>query len=178
DALVGFVDANGTGAGNVDGRWSSLTARNQGTVVAPRLTTLQGVALALDGTGTLSTASIRSFISGRLTVSATGYDLTGLRDATSSQINVNGVALDLHNLIALRYVTLTLSGGGTADVRNVIDVDGASFFVSGGVTLAFPAVATYNQASTDNFQTRTFHAEGAGSKLDLSHLTNLTNGLN
>ena len=44
-------------------------------------------------------------------------------------------------------------------------IDGASFFVSDGVTLSLPAAVVVSQGATANFQRQTFHAEGAGSRL-------------
>ena len=41
--MTSFSDVNGNGSGNVDGRWSSLTAHNGGSIVDPKLATLVGV---------------------------------------------------------------------------------------------------------------------------------------
>ena len=178
DLLTSFSDAYGNGPDAVDGRWSTLVASHGGGIVAPNLATLAGVGLTLDGTGTLPTAQITAMSGGGLSISNTASNLSGLSTVDGTQISIVGVHQDLHNLGVLRDATLTLGGGGTADLGGVIDLDGTSLFVGGGVTLALPSVVTYNQNSNNNFQTRTLHADGAGSRLDLSHLTNLTNGTN
>ena len=64
--------------------------------------------------------------------------------------------------------SFTLSGGGTANLDNASKIDQASFFVSGGVTLALPAATSY---SAQNYST--IQASGTGSVVDLSHLTAL-----
>src|SRR5205807_1150123 len=113
--LTRVSDVYATGGGNVDNRWSTLTATHGGTIVAPRLTDLAGVALTLDGTGTLSTSQISTFSNGGIFLTNTAADLSGLSAIIGAQITVNGLHEDLHNLTVLRGSSLTLSGGGTAD---------------------------------------------------------------
>jgi hypothetical protein len=78
DTLTTFTDVNGTASGNVDGRWSSLVARNGGNITAPNLATLQGVDLSYDGTGSLPAASLRAVTSGRITASGVTLTLANL----------------------------------------------------------------------------------------------------
>ena len=146
DALTTMIDAYGNAGGAVDGRWSTLVVHNGGIITAPNLTTIQGVGVAIDGTGTIPTAQIRSFHGGGLTISDPGHDFSGLVDASMSQIVVTGVAVTFPNLTR---------------------IDNASFSTSGGGHLSVPSARSYNQGSTANFQTTLFHADGAGSLLDL-----------
>ncbi len=171
-----MTDANGTASGDVDGRWSTLTARDGGTIAAPLLVSLQGVDVLLDGTGTLDTAQWQSFTSGRLTVDAEGTNLAALEDATGTQLVVTHAHAAFPMLTTLRFGSVSLANGGTVDLPLVSDIDGASFFVSGGVTLALPSVSSYSHQSTGSFQVRTWRVEDVGSRLDLSQLTTITNG--
>ncbi len=58
-ALASFSDHTG-GSPTGANRYSSLTARNSGTIQAGLLTTLLGVSVTIDATGTMSTAQITS----------------------------------------------------------------------------------------------------------------------
>src|SRR5262249_17575899 len=141
DALASFTDSSGTSAGFTDGRWSTLTVHD-GTVVAPLLTTLRGVDLTLDGAATMATTQITTVNGGGLVRGGTDRDFSGLTDATSAVIAVNRVRAKFPNLATLRFGSLALTSGATADVSTLADIDGASLFVSGGVTLALPGVTS------------------------------------
>src|SRR5690606_3971527 len=68
-ALRGMVDEySGSTAANADNRYSSLVARDGGTIAAPALGALRGVNVALDATGTLPVAQIERLTDGRLSV--------------------------------------------------------------------------------------------------------------
>ncbi len=171
-----MTDANGTASGDVDGRWSTLTARDGGTITAPLLVSLQGVDVTLDGTGTLDTAQWQSFTSGRLTVDAEGTNLAALEDATGTQIVVTHAHAAFPMLTTLRFGSVSLANGGTVDLPLVSDLDGASLSVRDGVTLSLPGVVAYNHRSTDNYQVRSWLAEGPGSRIELPALATITNG--
>src|SRR5262249_12764102 len=66
--------------------------------------------------------------------------------------------------------------GSTPVFSHLADIDGTSIIVSGGVNVAFPAVASYTNLSTGNDQYRTLQASGAGSVLDLHNILSITNG--
>ncbi len=156
DTLASFTDINGTAAGETDGRFSALAAHDGATIQAPLLTRLIGVDLAVDGGATLPTSQIASFRDGRITFVEPGHDFGGLTDASRAQLVVSGIPVTLPALDR---------------------IDGASFLVSGGGGLSLPSARFYDQGATANFQTRTWKAEGAGSVLDLSALTRITNGV-
>jgi len=126
-------------------------------VQAGNLTTLQGVHLSLGATGTVPTAQMTTFTSGRVSLIGVDHDLSGLTGALGTQFVVDGTQPDLSNLSS---------------------IDGVSFFVSGGGLVSLPLVTSYSVASTGNDQHRTFRAEEAGSLLDLSNVTTITNGTN
>ena len=94
-SLVNFIDVRGTGAGETDGRYSSLAARGGGTILAGSLATLAGVDLALDGGGAVPTAQITTIHGGRVTIGGAAPDLSGLVDATEATFVVTGVHVDL-----------------------------------------------------------------------------------
>jgi len=152
-SLLNFIDVNGTGT--TDGRYSTLAATNGGVLQTDRLAILQGVEIALDGTGTLPVASISRWVHGRLLVGAGTHAFTSLTDLSQTHVQVTG---------------------GAVVMDTAADINGASFTVSGGVTLALPSAVAYYHASSANDQTRTFRAEGEGSVLDLSNLTAIVNG--
>ena len=137
--LTSIVDAYGavSGAG-ADARWSTLKATDGGSILAPALAELRGVDVTLDGTGSLNTAQLQSVISGRLLIDAPGYDFSALADATGAQVVVIRVHAEFPALTTLRFGTVSLANGGTVGLPNLVDIDGASLFVSGGVTLALP----------------------------------------
>ena len=84
--------------------------------------------------------------------------------------------VDLPLLARLRLGGMTLQSGGTASVPVLWEIDGASFYVSGGVTLAVPAARGYAHAGTGNYQHRYFRAEGVGSRLELPNLEQISGG--
>ena len=68
----------------------SLTVTNQGTVGDPVLTTLSGVNVTLDGTGTLAINNWGSLTSGSITVTSGTYSLAGLTDIDWSSVESEG----------------------------------------------------------------------------------------
>ena len=68
-----------------------LTATDQGTIVDPKLTTLNNVSVTLDGTGTLSTDPWTTLTSSTLTVTAGSYSFPILTDidTTNSYVQTN-----------------------------------------------------------------------------------------
>ncbi len=175
-ALETFSDSAGYESGDHDGRWSTLSASGGGTVVTSSLRELEGVYVVLSEPGAIDTSQLQRTYSGRLDVAVAGSPLSALAELQGTVIVVDGVPADLSGVESLYRSSLTLQNGGTADVSNVVQIDGASFYVSGGVTLALPSAAYYNVVSSGSWQHRRFRATGAGSLLDLSGLTSLING--
>ncbi len=175
NALTSITDAQATGAGDVDGRWSTLTVRDA-TIEAPNLNTLTGVSLSISGLAVLPLAQITSITSGQIAVSDLDRAFPSLTETTGTQLTMDGAHVDFPGVTSLRFGGVTLTGGGTVALPNLVDIDGASFFVSDGVTLSLPGVVAYNHRSTDNFQVRTWRAEGPGSRIELPALATITNG--
>jgi hypothetical protein len=87
------------------------------------------------------------------------------------------LAVNANATLATRQITgytgATLTVNGAApDFSGLTKIDGLNLYVNGGGTLAFPNVTSYAGAGYDT----TLQANGANSKLDLSHLTKLTGG--
>src|SRR5208337_4126307 len=135
---------------------SNIQATNGGSILDPRLATVNTAGLTLDGTGTIGTASITALTNSTVTVSGTGTaaDFSGVTDLSST--------------------SLTLSGGGTANLDHAAKIDGDNIAVSGGVTLTLPAATSYTQNTGSWNSNRTLQASGAGSVLALPNLTTIT----
>src|SRR5271157_5874117 len=135
---------------------SNIQATNGGSILDPRLATVNTAGLTLDGTGTIGTASITALTNSTVAVSGTGTaaDFSGVTDLSST--------------------SLTLSGGGTANLDHAAKIDGANISVSGGVTLTLPAATSYTQNTGSWNSNRTLQASGAGSVLALPNLTTIT----
>src|SRR5208337_1676905 len=133
---------------------SNIQATNGGSILDPQLATVNTAGLTLDGTGTIGTASITALTNSTVAVSGTAADFSGVTDLSST--------------------SLTLSGGGTANLDHAAKIDGANISVSGGVTLTLPAATSYTQNTGSWNSNRTLQASGAGSVLALPNLTTIT----
>jgi hypothetical protein len=116
-------------------------------LVNSALTTLDQVRMRLQGTASLATTQFTKFTKGSIIVDGSAADFSGLTDISGTDV--------------------TLTHGGTADLRNVASALGTSFSVSGGVVLSLQSLTSYSPATTSvNLQ-----ADGDGSVLDLSNVT-------
>ena len=93
-------------AGSNDGTGPSLQVTHGGTVHSAALTSLNGVTLTLDGTGTLDTNQITTLAGSVLTLTGGTATFSGLTDVDSSSLEVSGGA------------TLTLPGVTSYSVSN------------------------------------------------------------
>ena len=132
--------------------------------------------LELDGTGTIAIGQFTDFTSGRIAVSGSDRSFSQLVNASDTDFVIQGAHVDLPLLARLRLGGMTLQSGGTASVPVLWEIDGASFYISEGVTLAVPAATSYTHASTANDQQRSWIVEGPSSRLDLSNVTTITGG--
>ncbi len=154
-----------------------------------------------DGTGSvLDVSALTSLtLQNPWVVNATNggeVNLTGLTNLGSAPQVVyltdtgNSTVLD-SNLTTLDGVNVTLDGtdksvanswttftngylyvtGGSYSLAGLTDVDSSNLFVSNGGSLALPGLIRFD---ADNGGNSTFQADGAGSVLDVSKLTNLT----
>ena len=156
--LRSFSDSYG-GSANSENRYSTLTATNGGSVLSGALATLNGVHVIADGDSAVDTAQITAL---------TGYSALTLSKA--------GVTFDFSGLTAAEQAVITVDGA-SASFPNITSLDGTSVFVSGGSTVAFPNVTEYANTAQFDHLTRVLRATGQGSRLDLSGLTSIDNGL-
>ena len=177
DALTTFQDSNvAPNSGWNQGEYSILRARFWGEIVAPSLTTLQGVAVTIDGLGQLPTAQVQELTRSQVNLTGAAFDFSGLTTVDSTSIGVTHAAVDASALTAMTRGSLTLRGGATVDLSAVTDVDGMSFDVNDGVTLDLANVTTYEHLGPGNDVHRTWTVRGSGSRINLSGLTTITGG--
>ena len=143
--LVNFADQ-----APVHGSW--LEARNGGTILTGQLVALSGVEVRLNAMGTLN--------------------LPALRSVVDSVVTVAGLAANWSGVTNLNQSVLTLEAGGTMNLAQASQVDGATFLVQSGTTLELPQVMGYDAPELDSATFR-LRASGAGSVLRLPHLTNV-----
>ena len=152
---------------------SKITARNNGTISASNLTTLDGVDIAIDGTGNLATSQINSLTRGAVSVDGVAADFSGLTDVSGNSFTLfNGGTANLDNVTIADGASFSVNDGVTLNLDNVTTADGASFFVNDGVTLVLPNLTSYT-TSDQTFDNSIFRAAGVGSILDLSNLTSI-----
>ena len=199
DNAVG-IQATGAGTVLDLSAVTSVAVSTTGNPNGILVTALDGGEIDLSGSTSITVpeTGINGFI--RITADGVGSlvsldDLTLFADTgplTPSQLEVkNGGMIHMPNLPVLDGINVTIGplgsmqttqlttitnatvsvNGGTVLFPNVTTLDGTSVFVSGGVTLAFPALISVTQTAPGD---RTWQASGAGSVLNLATLTNLT----
>ncbi|MBD2152111.1 Ig-like domain-containing protein [Pseudanabaena sp. FACHB-1277] len=162
---------------------SSITVRNGGTVIANKLTNLDGVNLNIDQTGTISTKQIKTFINGGIaTINGTTPDFSGLTDITGAGfIAANGgvVSLPVTSYTgnsAEFFTTLRAEGAGSLlDLSNVTTLSGATF-VSDSLNIEAVNGGQVNLKNTTQITggLTGIISDGVGSFVNLSSLTNFT----
>ncbi len=117
-ALASFTDSY-AGSTSAENRLSTLTAKNSGVIDAGVLTTLVGVNVTLDGTGTLPVGQFATLNNGQLTLSGDGasYAFTSLVNLDGS--NVLGERRRERRFPALTSYTATLPTGLSSQIRTL-----------------------------------------------------------
>jgi hypothetical protein len=157
----------------------NINAYNGGFVALSNVTSYTGgsTAVRADGTGSAIDLSARPnlssdvyYLSG-LEVSNGGIIHTGaLTTLDRVAVNINGTGqLDTAQLATATRSSLTASGS-TPNFSLLTNAANTSLYVDSGGTLALPALTQYLPTTGDS---ATFQANGAGSVLDLTHLTSL-----
>ena len=154
-ALTSFAEAGGLYYR------SSLQATNDGTVADSTLTSLNGVNLILDGTGTIATAQIASYKAGTLSLSGGTLSLTGLTNANGSSFLVSGGA-------SLSLPALTSFTGGV-NYGDTLQATGA------GSVLSLPALTTLTE-NTNNDNSFLHILATSGGSVQLPALTQINGG--
>ena len=108
---------------------------------APNLNALRRVDVTLNGFGTLPLANWQHWNDGFATLSGAAYAFPGLMNAEQVQFGVNGGSVDLPVLTSLADGGLSLSGGATANVPQLSNIDGADLVVASSVNPGAQVIA-------------------------------------
>ena len=145
-ALTTFVDNSFIDA-------SELQVLKGGAVTAPKLDRLIGVKLVIEGSSTLPTVQLKQAVRSTLIAQGAAVDLSGVTTLTDSRVELNS--------------------GGTVNLENASNVDGASFVVNTGVRLSLPAVTRCDLPEAQNSYAL-WKADGPGSVLEFPNLPMVT----
>ncbi|MFC1794743.1 hypothetical protein ACFL3Q_14285 [Planctomycetota bacterium] len=157
--------------------YSYLDSGDGGVIHSNQLGYLRAVSLTLTAESTLGLSNLKSLHSCDFVFTDINLSLPSLVDVYASEIQVDGVHINLSSLIRLRNSSFTVRNGGTADLSSVSYIDGTNLYVYDGVTLSLPSVASYSFASTTTgWENRYFVADGIGSVLSLPNLITLSMG--
>ena len=163
------------------GLYSQIVANQGGSILAPELAHLRGIAWSIDGSDAidpsdgesrrLTTESLESVRDSRLILGSGTHRFPELVEATGTGILVSHGHAVFPGLTSLRHGGVRLRNGGTADLSSLTDIDDTSLIVEGGVTLSLPGVTSYRHAADERDKTTTLRAEGPGSRLELANLS-------
>lgn len=132
------------------------------------------ILMEADG-GTIFASALEHLVGVDLTLASTNLTLVAAREIHNSRITLRGGPVELPNLIRARRNTVVVEGVPMT-LGGLVDADGTSFLISGGGRLVLPALSVYAHESLNNGETRTFRAEGQGSRLEMPSLLSLING--
>ncbi|MCA9138051.1 MAG: hypothetical protein KDB00_14865, partial [Planctomycetales bacterium] len=132
-SLANFTDEFG-GTTNSVNRFSTITVRNGGELNASQLSSISGVWVTLDGTGTMSVSGIQEMTNSQLMLSGAGgnYDFDAVTNLNGSNVLVSGGATVTFPALA-NYINDTL---GITNQTRTFSVTGS------GSQLLMPALAT------------------------------------
>ena len=162
---------------------SSITDLSSGSLLFPTtITSLEGVSVTVDGTGTLDPGQFSSLTDGRLTVREASYTLPGLTDIDGTNLYVQqGGSLTLPNVVsyantpALSYISTSFQAsdaGSSISLPALVSItnDNLSVTASGnGASVDLSAATTYAVSSSGSLT-----ATNSGSILLNSAITSLT----
>ena len=163
-----------------NGGSSTFEVTDSATALASSLTTVSGLQITLDGSGTIATSQWSSLTGGSsLTVTGGSYSLSGLIHVNgSSLVTQNGGALALPNLTT--YTETDNTTFEATGVNSVLDLSALTTLGSmsgywhaealAGGTVNLSGLTTINEPNAGV----QFTADGSGSQLNLSALTSFT----
>jgi hypothetical protein len=164
-------------------------ASGAGSVLSlPRLTNMIGntncayLMIQASGGGQVLLKKIAADLGGFASVQADGagseVDLSGLAQNLGS-ITLeasDGGSILITNLATSGAANFTLNAGGSISMAQLTNITGANLVANGGAELSLPGVVSYEPPSA--CAGITWQANGSGSVLDLSSLTNVTGNTN
>ena len=175
DALTQFTDIYGTDFG--EGLYSTLAARNSGTIVVPNLTSLRGINIEFDGRGALPYSQLKNMASSQLYLSGNQtWVFTGLESVVTTAIHVIGGRAEFPQLASLTYGQLKLEQGASVSLPEVSNIDGTSLFAGPNSIIRLPRVTQYNHAASGGSQFLILCADGIGAEIDLSSVVAVEGG--
>ncbi len=132
---------------------------------------------ALNG-GVVSLSQVKADLGGTMTVQSDGtgskvdLSLLATNAGTLSFEASSGGTIPVPKLSTSGNLSLTLGAGGSISTAQFTNINEASLSASGGVVLSFPNVVSYQPP--DFCEDIIWQANGAGSEINLSGLTNVT----
>jgi RHS repeat-associated protein len=165
---------------------SALQVTHSGAVDAA-LTSLAGVNLTLDSTGSLVTTQIASYTTGTLTLSSGTLTLAALTDLDGSSVTVSGGATlnlpgvtsytgHIQNATTLQATgvgsTLSLPALTNLSVDTTLYGSATQFEALAGATVNLPLLASINTGTVD------LESDGSGSVLNVADITGFTAAAN
>ncbi|MCA9125380.1 MAG: hypothetical protein KDB11_34665, partial [Planctomycetales bacterium] len=175
-----------------------LETVQNGTIELGALTSVRGVYIPIDGTGTLAavggasaTATITSLQHSRIEASNVAVDLSNVTNAFSTDFIINNVTVDLSHLASANQASFNVTGadqdlsslgsvtdgsfainGSNVDLSNLADIDGTDFYIGGSVPVTLPSVTSVTNTSGDGV----WQVTGSNTVLSFPNLTTVSNG--
>ena len=158
---VGYTGIRANEGGQID--LSKLTAVSQGRMAA----LARGVGSKLD-LSKLQSAGDRSYF---LSVDQGGLDIRSLSDLHTATLDIgNSTAIQTSHITNLTNAILYVDQSAP-DFNNVTNINGSSFYATGGGQIVFPQISAYASDGRDFFTT--IEATGAGSQIAFPNVTTL-----
>ena len=165
---------------NYSGGGSVLKVLKYGTVVDPMLNTLAGVAVTLDGTGTIATDQWAKLLSGSITITGDAYSFSGLTDIDGSSLYAQaGTSLSVPSVTAYTEPDYVGTGTFEADGPNsVLSLAGLKSMTANGSPSFIHVTATsQGDVELSALQGATgavaLNADGSGSTIALANLSDM-----
>ncbi len=166
ESLTSLVDTNSA-------TQSYIQATQGSDINILNLATLDGVDLFLDGSGTIDTVQMTSYLNGVATITGGPAEFSGMLNVTGSTFDISTNALNLSSAANLTRTSLVLSGTSTANLAAASNIDDLEILLDSGATVSLPMAATYAHNAQGNNDQRTLEA-GAGGSLIFPNLTTIT----
>lgn len=156
---VGYTGIRANEGGQID--LSNLTAVSQGRMAA----LARGVGSKLD-LSKLQSAGDRSYF---LSVDQGGLDIRSLSDLHTATLDIgNSTAVQTNHITNLTNAILYVDQSAP-DFSNITNINGSSFYATGGGQIVFPQISAYASDGRDFFTT--IEATGAGSQIAFPNVT-------
>ncbi|WP_372897006.1 CARDB domain-containing protein, partial [Stieleria sp.] len=159
-----------------DGEYSSIEARDRGTINTPSLQTLVGVRVVREAQSRVTLQNVTSLDRVDVEPWTSTLDLSAVATATSVRLTATGSSVDFSSLTSFTRGSITLHHLAAISAPLLTNIDGTSLFAGDGSSISLPLVTTYDHASTGHYQDRTWTTDGPQSLIALTGLTAITGG--